>query len=313
MKFKQFLDGEIEDRRTDYFEIGTAIHMYFLEPAKFKKKYEVLDYTSPSSKNQITFVEKLLEYGISNKAALVKAYKESYTVNKLSDDKILEKAKEIKSNLKDFISYKRKLGQNKAVLSTLDMKLIQGIETSIKSHKKASKLLYDLGYELIEDDNKTIYNEKEVYWSLDINNTKLDFKAMIDRLVIDHANKVINLIDLKTTKSLSSFLKSFKTYNYDRQLAFYSLAVKELFEQEFTDLRVDDYTIKFYIVAADKTDSHVRTYDITEQIINKALIEIKHILQEIEWHVKNNKWDHPKEYYLNDGAIEICEAILQDL
>jgi hypothetical protein len=307
--FKKFINGELETENKDYFELGTAVHMYFLEPDKFKKTYEIMDYTSPTSKNQTEFLEKISGVSKITDNILLNAYKECY-IAKQSDDKILETATKLKNEYKNYIKYLKKR-KNKTILRSLAMQLIRSMESNIKGQKTAPKLIYDIEDSIIDNPNKVIYNEKEVYWK---GKHGLDYKAMLDRLIVDHANKKIKLVDLKTTKSVKTFItSSFTKYKYDRQLAFYSLAARELFKQEFKDKSIEDYEIEFYIVALDTGNGSVMPFKISQKIILNAASQIVNLLDRIYWHTKEDKWEFPMEYYLNDGVIEICEATLLDL
>lgn len=309
--FYKFINGDLENKTKDYLELGTAVHMYILENSKFKKAYEVLEYDNPQSPNQIKFLTKVHEEKKITDDKLIKFYKEYYSV-KISDIKILEKAKELIEQYSSYFKY-LKLSKNKAVLSPQTMRLILDINNNIKEHKKASKLIYNLEADIIEDPEVDIYNEKEIYWNVKKDSREFSHKAMIDRLVIDHSKKEISLIDVKTTFDMADFPNSIKKYNYVQQLAYYTLAINSLFEQDYSDKNIEDYNIKFYIVALETTNSRVEVFNISQKFILTSLPEILSKIDRIYWHMANNKWEHPMEYYTNEGEIDICEATLQDL
>ena len=52
------------------------------------------------------------------------------------------------------------------------------------------------------------YNENIIFF----NHLEVDCKSMIDRLIIDNTNKIVKLIDLKTTSNLGEFSHSFEEF-----------------------------------------------------------------------------------------------------
>lgn len=292
--FRKMLDKEIEQETKRYFEIGKKIHMKLLEPDEFTKNYLYLEFDTPKSENQKKFCEDYLTYS-SRKSddKLIYAYKNNYTTDKLSDEKILEKATDLKKGLSKYLTYLRKRSEVKDILTYTDNTLINELESIVKLHQAASSLLY-----LKEEDkmNKDIeeYNEKVIFFDF----LGVQCKSMLDRIVIDHKNKTVHLIDIKTTSNLGDFAHSFEEFNYYRQMAFYWSAI-------LSEFKVNDYNKQTYIVALQKGDlPECRVFNIQESWLSKGLDEIEKILPQIKWHFDNNLWDHRKEYYENYG-IEI--------
>jgi len=138
------------------------------------------------------------------------------------------------------------------------------------------------------------FNERVIFFNfLDV-----DCKAMLDRVIIDHKNKVIRLIDIKTTSNVGEFKHSLEEFRYYRQLAFYWAAI-------YHEFKLYDYSKETYIIAIQKGDvPDCRVFNISKDWLSTGLNEIEDLLPKIKWHQDNNKWDHTKEYYDNNG-IEI--------
>jgi hypothetical protein len=292
--FKKMLDKEIEQESKRYFEIGKKIHMKLLEPDEFNKNYLYLEFDTPKSENQKKFCEDYLTYS-SRKSddKLIYAYKNNYTTDKLSDEKILEKATDLKKGLSKYITYLKKRSEVKDILTYTDNNLINELESIVKLHQAVSSLLY-----LREEDkmNKDIeeYNEKIIFFEF----LGVQCKSMLDRIVINHKNKTVFLIDIKTTYNLGDFSHSFEEFQYYRQMAFYWSAI-------LSEFKITDYNKQTYIVALQKGDlPECRVLNIQDSWLSKGLDEIEKILPQIKWHFDNNLWDHRKEYYENNG-IEI--------
>ena len=296
--FKKMLDKEIEQEIKRYFEIGKKIHMKILEPDEFNKNYIFLDYETPKSENQKKFCEDYITYtGRKVEDKLSYAYKNNYASEKLTDEKVIEKATELKKQLSKYISYLKKRSEVKDVLTYTDNKLIEDLSTLTKQHVAANRLLY-----LSDEDrmnNTEEFNEKVIFFDL----LGVKCKSMIDRIIIDPKNAIIKLIDIKTTINLGDFEHSFEEFQYYRQMAFYWGAVHNWMKELGID--VSPYKKETYIIGLQKGDlPECRVMSISEQWLNKGLDEIEELLPQIKWHYDNNQWEHRKEYYENNG-IEI--------
>lgn len=298
--FKDKLDGKIQDEKVPAFETGTMIHMYILQPDEFWDNYVILDYETPKSKEQRIFCETYAHSTeLDHDLRLLEAFNSAYRANGKSDNKKLLEAKEIALKYESYIKYLDI--QNKTVISYADLTRLRNISDSINNHKKAKELLTNIP-SLYESNN-----EFHINWDYSVkvadNNFILPCKSLLDRLVINHKEKLIRLIDLKTTSDISNFnIKSFWKFDYGRQLAFYKLAIRWYFENELK-LNFDEYTIEYYIIAIETINNNeIRVFKIHEDIINNSTVDISQIMTEINWHIQNNLWDHRIDYYKGDGS-----------
>jgi len=137
----------------------------------------------------------------------------------------------------------------------------------------------------------------------------LQCKSMLDRIVIDHKQKIIRLIDVKTSSNIGNFNESFENYKYYRQLSFYWMALHyALTKGELKDKvsNIDEYKKETYILAlSTKEVPEARLYEIDENYLNLGLSEIEEIIPKIKWHFDNNKWNHTKESYENNGIEKL--------
>lgn len=296
--FKKMLDKEIEQETKRYFEIGKKIHMKILEPNEFDKNYIFLDYETPKSENQRKFCEDYITYPArKSDDKLIYAYKQNYTADKLSEEKILEKATELKKQLSKYITYLKKRSEVKDVLTFSDNKLIEELASLTKVHVAASKLLY-----LTDEDRMNgvyEYNEKPIFFEM----FGVPCKSMLDRFIVDTKNATIKLVDIKTTVNLGDFEHSFHEFKYYRQMAFYWGALHSWAKETLTD--INNYKKETYIVGLQKGDlPECRVLSISEDWLNKGLDEIEQLFPKIKWHYDNDQWEHRQEYYENNG-IEV--------
>ena len=124
-------------------------------------------------------------------------------------------------------------------------------------------------------------------------------------MIFDDVNKVITLIDIKTTVDVNGFKHSISEFDYNRQLAYYWAAIHWYYFY-IKGITLEEYTYKTYIIAIqNNTGNEVKVFEINPVDIEQRVQTITNILQKISWHMKNEKWDHTEEYYLGDGSEKI--------
>lgn len=298
---KNMLDGKAEGLKASFLEKGTMIHEYILQPEEFWKDYIILDFEVPKVKQQKMLCElyhraQQIMILDSEEDKLLYAYNSSYA-NKKSDEIKIKEAKEIITANNKYLEYLNN-ADNKKVISFADLNMLKNIKSNLENHKKANELLYTV------PDTFEVHNEFHINWEYP-NASKLgDFpcKSLLDRVMIDHTNKKIVLIDLKTTADVYDFRHSIESFDYCRQLAFYWLAIHWYFKNEL-NLNIEDYEYETYIIAIQSHDGNsVKVFKFTPEAIESRLDVIQKAITEIAWHKENNLWEHSKSYYEGDGT-----------
>jgi hypothetical protein len=251
-----------------WLELGTKLHMYLLEPEEFKKNYIYLEFTKPRGKQQQEFCEYVANSNLKDtNDKIVLAYKHAYASKGKSEDKIKEEASKLFVSLTSYIEYLSK-----------------------------TKIFKDVIWE---------------HPNILLNGSKMVLKSIIDRLIIDHNKKVIQLVDLKTSSSLHEFGDSYKKWGYHRQMAFYWAGLDYYFKEMFPDKDINEYTKETYIVAYQTPNNYGKDYpirckvfpleDLDPDFLKRGTDEIEELLSEIKWHMEENKWEHSRSYYNNNG------------
>lgn len=290
---KDMLDGKEEGISAKYLDKGTMIHMYLLQPEEFWSNYMIIDYEKPKTAQQLAFCEAYFSSTeIVEEDKLINAYKASYSGNNMSKDAMLKKAKELQLKFAEYIEFLDK-NQTYTVISFVDLNMLKNIKKNIDSHIKANELLTD-------QPGVECHNEFHINWEAE--KQGVSCKSLLDRVKIDHANKKITLIDLKTTADVYNFKHSVEEYDYYRQIAFYILALTWYMKDQSYD--IEDYDIEAYIVAIQSNgNNEVRVFNMLNE---KELLARKDLiadtLTEISYHYQTGNWDHTREYYENDGT-----------
>lgn len=150
--------------------------------------------------------------------------------------------------------------------------------------------------------------------------TQLKFEAnglkmMADWIVVDHGNKTIRIIDLKSTgKSRDDFEKSFIQFGYYLQATMYSQILKDVISKDdyfksftvlpfqFLVINVEELLPQLYEFPYSNNDSDFVTRS------RRKVKGYKTLVREYKWFLENRKFDYSYEAYHNNGVL-----LLKDL
>lgn len=296
---RDMLDGKEEGLKLPQLERGTMIHEYILQPEEFWKDYIILDFAVPKVKQQRDLCELYYTYKQvdpleDENKIILQAYNTAYS-NKKSNEVKLKEAKEILDLYSNYIEYYANK-DSKKVISFADLDMLKKIKSNLEEHQAANKLLFDV------PTTYDCHNEFHINWELD----NVPCKSLLDRVMFDHVNKKIILIDLKTTSNVYDFKHSVEEFDYYRQLAFYLCAIT-WYLIEVLNYNPDNYDLECYIIAIQTNGNYeVRVFDMfnEEELLNRKDI-ISNTIQEISYHINSGNWEHTRKYYENNGIEKL--------
>lgn len=293
---RNMLDGKEEGLHLPQLARGTMIHEYLLQPEEFEKDYVVWDAPQPKSSQETKFCEELATTTeIEPDKAILSAYKAAYRTTGQSDDKVLSEGLKKANTLKLYIQ-SIKENDKRIKISPYTMNKLIELSKVCQKHKKAKELLADGS-----TPDERVYHEFHINWEFD----GVKCKSLLDCVKFDMKNKVVTLMDIKTTSHLYSFEDSMKEFDYLRQLMFYTMALEWYLENELHENRTD-WEFKWYIVGiANDWSNQVRVFQFLYDQVKNRYSTIVEALHEIKWHQETNQWDYFKFYYESDGAEKL--------
>ena len=293
------LSGQLEDETSQSMIKGTMIHEYLLQPEEFQKDYVVWDKSRPSSTNEEKFCQALADsLEIEPNKSLLSAYKAAYSTSGKSDDKILSESIKKASTLKEYIEFLKSRDQREMITPYSANQLMK-IKENISNHKAACKLL-------LPADNKNVFHEFHINWEyISSKYNDIEFtcpcKSLLDSVSFDYDNKKVILMDLKTTSHLHNFEDAVNTYDYTRQLYFYTKALKWYITNELHE-NGDTWRFEWYIIAIDSLTSDIRVFTFSyKQIYGENVEKVRNAIRDIVWHKDNDLWEHSRAYYEGNG------------
>jgi len=269
---------QIEQDSKSYFALGDLVHTYILRPEILFDKYYFLKGENPSSPNQVNFCNLVAE-GLTP----VEAYKKSYVVKNKKDDVIEELSKDLVDKYTDYIEF-QKVKDVKIPVKSEEFAIAMACGNATESHKLAGNLLTDYEKEIGINETPIYFNYKGI-----------SCKALPDRIIVNHSKKTILLIDLKTTsKGVHDFAYSFKAYSYDRQLAFYTEALKAEYP---------GYNVKQFIIAVGVDIlKECAVYEIGPKYMEEGKRKMDELI-DLYLYYEQNGFEYPVEYNKGNGSI----------
>lgn len=219
------------------------------------------------------------------------------------------------------------------LLAAAKGKKVISSETNLEALGVVAKLKTDPSTKkyFVNDDQYKNYFQVELFDTYKSNeHYEVPIKCAIDIVHLDKNNRTITIVDFKTSHSAHNFIESIKRYGYCDQLSFYTFMLRKWVADKFQDLFgiedakdwrileplnvvIDENEKTPYIYKYDWKDItlsqdgnasflfNIFETDDHNQRIKKGWMQI---LNEICWHIQNNKWDYPVEIY-KTGSIRV--------
>lgn len=289
----------------EFLDFGSLVDDMLQPDFDINDKYYVFDGEKPTAMLGTLcdyFVEHLdkIKYDNLNKFILDSIKQLGLWKTTKDDDKLLAKyTKEAHEYVVAMIESK-----NKTLVTNLLVQEATEMVSVLKTHEFSRDfILGDLEY--------------QVEINFEIGNFK--FLSFLDYIKIDHVNKTIRGIDLKTgSKPVSEFLSNFIKYRYYLQGQIYKMALYNY----AIDNNLEDYVIlpfqflycgryekipTFLEVSNKWEEASLNGFTTTSGYKYKGLYEL---VDSIEWHWRNEVFNMSKEQYENNGFIQINDEFI---
>lgn len=292
-KFSKYKSGQYEETSSGYY-LGDIIHKKVLEPDTFNDLfiYQPENVVVPSREDHTAFADTIIA-GFTPEESYDSIFKGK---GKVREDKIAE----LVGKYTYYIEFKKTVG-NRQIITLGDQIIIDAAITSLKDHRGSHKLLFEQGEHLIGLNEKEIMGY-EVYG--------IKWKSKIDRILVNIRDRVIDIIDLKTTgKPIHTFPYSYMYYNYHRQQALYAHAAVHFLSKVNVVDDLQGYVIRNKCVAVETNDPfEARVFRIHPEIIQRGDEEIEKYAGLLAWHSENKEWFYTKTASESRDFADIIDA-----
>jgi hypothetical protein len=141
------------------------------------------------------------------------------------------------------------------------------------------------------------------------------FKSMMDKVIIDHDKKTIQVYDLKCTWSVENFLEEY--YLYRRAYIQAYLYYKACVSLTKTEEELADYKVEYpkFIVCDSTNYMNPLIYVLGEYDMEDAYMGFEHkgrkypgvknLIEDLKWAQENDVWNISRENFLSKGQVNI--------
>lgn len=302
---KKFVDG-FSSKKTDSLELGSAVHKMILEG----DIYSVSAVDKPTAKigEMIDAIHMLTSKGLSEDDAVIEASNMvDYYKGALSEARI----KTLWEKGREYYNFLKVKNDADIVLTPAMKAKLEACCKSINSDLYCKKILFPKGeecyreYPIFGDAVANIESYDEELDFVSYKTVELKLKAKIDFFSIDHINKVVSLVDLKTTgKPVQTFMGyfknvydgqsfnpsymtgSFQDYHYYRQMALYGdMLMHSLLNSKTIN---DSYKLVVKMVCVETNDPYgCYAFDVDKYSLREGRAEYKDLLKMVAYHKIN--------------------------
>lgn len=157
-----------------------------------------------------------------------------------------------------------------------------------------------------------VHDQLAIYWETE---DGIKLKALLDKVIVDHLKKEVHPYDIKTCGD-SYFPDSFAKWRYDLQGAFYTDALRVWMKKQ----GIEEYELKpFKFLVCFTNDKGIppQIWEMTDSDYIAGRLGVVHprrpirikgyvmMLDNLRWHMKEDKWKYPREVYGRNGVREL--------
>jgi len=312
---KYILNERVEDSVNKAATIGRIVETLLLEPEEFDTRFYLSVCTKAPTGLMLDFVEALYKH--TAEATDI----ETGTVTRAFDDivkdayvdsgfKIKQEAVLAKFAGSDAEIYYKEMREVRAkgltVVTTEDIANADKTVNELKTNFVTSEVI-----NLVNSVRYTVLNQFQIE-GYSVNGHL--FKSMMDKIVIDHNEKTIQVYDLKCVWAVENFYEEYYLYrrSYIQALLYYKAAISLTLQDEYRGYRVEHPK---FIVCDSTNYFNPLIYTLSDVDIMDAYNGFEHkgrvysgvnaLIQNLDWAIANDTWNISKENYINNGVVNI--------
>jgi hypothetical protein len=313
---KYFLGEKVEDKDSSAANMGRIVETLLMEPHLFDEKFYMSSCASTPTGLMLDFVEALYRHTrdatdkdgkvtVPMQELLEAAYKDSGF--KIKYEAVISKF--IGSDAEIYYNEIRRVRTlNLTVVNTMEISIAEKIVEQLRINSTTAPIV-----------NLTNSSRYQIFDQMQVEGYTIDgrkFKSMLDKVVIDHKEKIIQPYDLKCTWSVENFYEEYYLYRrayIQAYLYFYAmLHIANDPDSEYYGYRVE--YLKF--IVCDSTNYYqplIYTLDIDDMedaykgFVHKGRTYpgVGDLIAALSWCIETNIWNISHKNYLSNGIVNI--------
>lgn len=312
---KYVLNEKVEDNETKASVVGRVVETLLLEPEEFDNRFYMSVCLSAPTGLMLAFVEALYKH---TAAATDEFGNVNRTFTEISTDAYAESGFKIKydaviakfqgSDAEIYYEELRKVrSKGLTVITAEEASNAQKIVDELRTNFVTSEIV-----NLINSAKWSVHNQFQIEgYSVD----GMLFKSMMDKVVIDHNKKTIQVYDLKCTWSVENFYEEYYLYRraYIQAYLYFNAMLHLVNNTE--DLHGYSVEPPKFIVCDSTNYYNPLVYTLGGEDLDAAYTGFEHkgrkypgvkqLINDLKWAVENDVWNISRENYINNGVLNI--------
>ena len=309
------LNETVEEGVNKAATIGRIVETLLLEPEEFDTRFYLSVCTKAPTSLMLDFVNALCKHTAES------TDKDTGTVTRtfeqIAQDAYVDSGFKIKFEavLTKFIGsdaeiYYKEMREVRAkgltVVTTEDIANAEKTVNELKTNFVTSEVI-----NLVNSVRYTVLNQFQVEgYSVDGHL----FKSMMDKVIIDHNEKTIQVYDLKCVWAVENFYEEYYLYrrSYIQAYLYWKAAISLTEKEEYQGYRV---LYPKFIVCDSTNYFNPLIYTMTDADMDDAYIGFEHkgrlypgvcfLIDNLEWAIANDTWNISRSNYINNGVVNI--------
>jgi len=311
---KYILNEVVEDEDSKAATMGRMVETLLMEPQFFDERFHLSTCMTTPTGLMLEFVEALYKHTAE---ATAEDGMITRTFEDLAKDAYIDSGFKIKLDavLTKFIGsdaevYYKEIREVRSkgltVVATQDVTNAEKIVTELKTNPVTADIV-----NLVNDVQYSVHNQ------LQVENYEVFghmFKSMMDLVHVDHANKKVQVYDLKCTWSVENFYNEYYLY---RRAYIQGFLYHKAAESWASEMGYGDYKILYpkFIVCDSTNYMNPLIYAMSDINMVDARAGFEHkgreypgvaqLIDDLKWALENDKWNISQENYLSNGIVKL--------
>lgn len=314
--YRKYILGEsVEDKDTQAATTGRIVETLLLEPELFDEKFYMSACATAPTSLMLAFVEALYKFTkecTDEDGNVTRSFedisRDAYGESgfKIKYDAVISKF--VGSDAEIYYNEIRKVrSQNLTVITTEDVANAEKIVEELRNNPVTKDVV-----NLVSSPRYGVYNQLQVEGYVLDNH---EFKSMMDKVIVDHEQRTVQVYDLKCTWSVENFLEEYYLYRraYIQALLYYKAAIHFMNNtEEIKGYRVEPPR---FIVCDSTNYYNPLIYTLSDKDLEDAYNGFTHknreytgvatLIKDLKWALENNTWNISRENSINNGLVNI--------
>ena len=311
---KYILNERVEEEDSKASVTGRIVETLLLEPEEFDNRFYMSVCMNAPTGMMLDFVEALCKHTL---AATDEDGNVSRTFEEMAKDAYVDSGYKIK-----FEAVISKFQGSDAEIYYNELRTVRSKGLTVVTAEdvtNAEKVVNELKTNFVTADvvNLIPSARYDVSNQLQVEGYSVDghlFKSMMDKMIIDHNERTIQVYDLKCTWSVENFYEEYYLYRraYIQAYLYYKAAHSLTLDGELFGYNV---LYPKFIVCDSTNYMNPLIFTLNDEAMDDAYNGFEHkgrtypgvkqLIEDLKWAIENDTWNISRDNYLNNGLVNI--------